>query len=479
MKNTRKIAQNFIVKLGADLYSRAGMLALVIVIARVYGADAFGKYAVAFTLVNLFYVLTEFGLHTILVRDIARDLTYAHEYWKRFVALKIVLAVFTIVALSITAAIMAYSTEIMFMLAWATVWMIANSCIDSIYAYFTAFEKMRYVLINTLVYRSMLYGIGFPALLIAKVSLVTICGIIAGSSVVGAVYAWYLAGRYIGPQGVAFNKSFMAQRLRDSFPIGSTGIFASIYLRLDTIIISKLRGNLETGIYNSAYKIYETIVFIPSLFQSIILPSLSRYINSDLGRFRFASTRAMISMLALSAPITICLFMKSDWIMRQLYGSDYTAAAGALRIFSPAIILLFVSVIPTAMLIAAGKQRFNAYASFCAMIINAGGNLILIPRFGYTGAAGMIVATQMVFCVLVMKYTWQLFETAYALKSIGKVAIAGVCMLGFLSLFGNVMPPLLLIVIALIIFTVMLFALRLFTVREARAVLFMSEDTRL
>ncbi|MFH1380044.1 MAG: flippase [bacterium] len=399
MSNTLRIAHNFGLKLFADVYSRAGMLVFVIVIARTYGADAFGSYVLSFAVANIFYIVTEFGLHTLLIREIAKDYSHAHVYWEKFLTLKIILSGIAIAGVIITGLTLQLNMETAKILILATIWMIANSLIDAQYAYFTAFEKLIYVVYNTIFYRTVLYIIGFSCLIMGA-SLVALCSIIALSSVLGACTGMYIIARCFKSCRVRWDASLIKKMLYDAWPIALSGIFMSAYLRIDTILLSQWKGTVQAGIYNSAFKLYEPLLFIPSIFQSIILPVLTKYVINTGNNMQKTFIKAYTFMFITGLPISILFIIKSDWIIQTIFGKDYSSGSTALMFIAPAITLLFVNAIPSIVLISKGKQILNVYVCLIALICSVAGNLLLIPGMGFIGCALIVSLSQVIIFII-------------------------------------------------------------------------------
>jgi len=81
-------------------------------------------------------------------------------------------------------------------------------------------------------------------------------------------------------------------------------------------------------------------------------------------------------------------------------GRDYLPdSAVALAILICYLPLSYANGLTQYMLIAAGRQRLLTGAFVAALIFNLAANLVLIPRFGYVGAAWVTVASEIVLLV--------------------------------------------------------------------------------
>ncbi len=429
MKNLRLVLNNFIIKLSSDLYSRLGMLVLVVLIARIYGAEQFGRFTLAFALVNMLYFVTDLGLSVLFIRDAARNITLSKKYWEKILFFKLFACIVTTCVIFIIAFLFSYGEETVRMIAIATVWMLANSFIDLINSYFTAMEKLKPVLINTLLYRTVLYLIVAYCFYI-QASIEVVCSLFALSSIIGCMGGFFILILHIGSFKIHFDLEFIKSKLKEALPIAIAGILIGVYLRLDTLILSKIAGEVQVGLYNSAFKLFETLMFVPTIFQSVIMPRFVQYLD-DKQRLVQAAEKAVLFLLILVLPVSAILHFKSSWIISILYGNEFEGGAKSLAIIAPAITLMFLHCIPSTLLISQNRQRWIVISSLWALVINIIGNLILIPLYGYYGASIMVVVTQAVM-VSVMYYSCRETLINWALM-IGTLKL--ITCTGFVGLF--------------------------------------------
>jgi len=69
-----------------------------------------------------------------------------------------------------------------------------------------------------------------------------------------------------------FDFVYWKKFLKMSFPMGASALVTFLYFKMDTILLSLLKGSEEVGIYNMAYKILENITFFPAMIVGLVLP---------------------------------------------------------------------------------------------------------------------------------------------------------------------------------------------------------------
>src|SRR3989338_4695615 len=89
--------------------------------------------------------------------------------------------------------------------------------------------------------------------------------------------------------------------IKGALPYGLLAILGLIYFRIDTLLLSYMRGNFETGIYSAGYKFLEALVFIPSSLAIVLFPTLAKLHDHDLTKIKLLFSQSVKTMVFLSA----------------------------------------------------------------------------------------------------------------------------------------------------------------------------------
>ena len=108
----RRITANFASLLASQAISRLLQLVIFVYLARVLGKDDFGVFSFALAFALVIAIIADFGLSSILVREISRDKKSASKYLSNSLAIKIFLSVIAIMLSFLFLNIMNYSHEI-------------------------------------------------------------------------------------------------------------------------------------------------------------------------------------------------------------------------------------------------------------------------------------------------------------------------------------------------------------------------------
>jgi O-antigen/teichoic acid export membrane protein len=110
------------------------------------------------------------------------------------------------------------------------------------------------------------------------------------------------------------------------------------------------------------------------------------------------------------ALLTIGLFVLAEPLTNLLFGARFGDTPPLLRVLSLAVLPMFLNnVIPYAM-IAQRRQAVYIWINLGALVVNLGGNLLLIPRFGPLASAWLTVLTECVVLCVSLIAVWSVLR---------------------------------------------------------------------
>jgi O-antigen/teichoic acid export membrane protein len=208
--------------------------------------------------------------------------------------------------------------------------------------------------------------------------------------------------------GLAFDKKYWCFVIRQAIPIGVTLIFGYVYFKVDSLMLSLLKGMTDVGIYSAPYKLLEVLQIFPALFLGSSFSLITRYINEKDDRISPAFQKQFDFLTFLVMPIVIGTFILAMPIIKFITGSDgrfieastVTIAGHAmtsvncLRILIFSVAISFFSTLYNFLIVSLGKQKQMLWPTICFAIFNISLNFYLIPRYSYIGAAVATVLTE-------------------------------------------------------------------------------------
>ena len=184
--------------------------------------------------------------------------------------------------------------------------------------------------------------------------------------------------------------------LKEAFPLVIGSAMATVYFRIDAIMLSKMDSLTSVGLYNIGYKFSDLLAIIPIAALGAALPLLVRSWPGDIARFRQAFQVSFTLLVVAAVGFTIGFAGVARPVIGLLYGRQYEVAASAATGLVAGQSLHFFTDLDFYVLMAAKRNRAYALAASLGVLVNVGLNLVLIPRFSYGGAAVATIFTEII-----------------------------------------------------------------------------------
>lgn len=172
----------------------------------------------------------------------------------------------------------------------------------------------------------------------------------------------------------------------------------------EVLILGWFRSSAEVAFYAVAFNIASVaITTVASSFDAVFLPTISAlYGLGDHQRIRMASSASLRFLVFLLIPMCSLLAVLAPGVIRALYGHAYVAAIAItpLLIFSAGFGR--ISGIASSVLYSLHRQKIMLRVMLVVAVVNISLDLILIPRYGITGAALANGAAQIVSTLLAL-----------------------------------------------------------------------------
>ncbi|HYM52029.1 MAG TPA: polysaccharide biosynthesis C-terminal domain-containing protein, partial [Candidatus Dormibacteraeota bacterium] len=182
-----------------------------------------------------------------------------------------------------------------------------------------------------------------------------------------------------GRPGVRFGE--LAGYGARSYPGSVAGFFN---YRADVFLLSALVGDPRAiGLYSVAVSLAELTFFVPDSVATVFFPRVASANRTTADELAPAVSRFTVLMTALTALGLI----PTGFVAVYLIIPDFSASLPAFLIILPGILALSLSKVLSSYVSGVGLPQRVAFVSSSALAINLAANLILIPPFGFYGAA--------------------------------------------------------------------------------------------
>jgi O-antigen/teichoic acid export membrane protein len=181
-------------------------------------------------------------------------------------------------------------------------------------------------------------------------------------------------------------------------------LLATIFWRIDVWILRPLAGAAAVGLYSIGLKYLDGLNIIPSISTMAIFPLMSRFARSESNSLLRSYILSLRLLTMISLPIAMAVTFLARPLVFIVGGVQYLDVPGVFHIFGQNIAYMggadlafqviiwsipigFVNSVTQYVLIAVNQQHYLTRAFILGVVFNVAGNLILIPRLGYVGAA--------------------------------------------------------------------------------------------
>jgi O-antigen/teichoic acid export membrane protein len=443
---------------------------LFIYIARKLGDEDFGKLSFAYSFAGICFITADFGLSTILIRNVSRQKELTREYVGNILALKIVLSFICISVIGIFILFTDYPTDVITLLLIFGGVMFFKALIDFFCTVLNAHERMdleaflkgtNHILL--FVSGIMILAVGYGLFGLANVFLVAF----SFSSIIG----FCIVDVCIEKIRPSFDLKFWKYILKESLPLALTVIFTVIYFKIDVVMLSIIRGSdSEIGWYSAAMRLIELMGIVPALIVSALFPIVSSLYKESIDSLKGVYKTSFRYLIMIALPIAVGTLLLSEHLIYTIYGEEYVKTIPALKILSLSLIFIFVNYILMNILVAVDRQMTNAILAGTCVLVNIVLNMFLIPHYGYLGAGTATVITEIVLFAFglyyVAKYICKMNVVAVVSKPFISVAIMGT----FIVLATAKLNLALVIVLSVLTYFACLLLFRFFT-KEDKVIL--------
>jgi len=440
----------------------------VMFMARYLGAENYGVLSFALAFTGIFGILTDLGVGRLATREIARDKSLTAKYLINLSTIKAIAVAATFALIALTINLMNYPQQTITVVYLAGLAVVINAFSQIFSGIFVAYERMEYHSLGLFFYSiAMLVGVVLATRF--KLGVVDFAVLWCLASAVVLLYSFAVYRRkFAQPQAgnvtvkAGIDWSLSKSLVKAALPLLLASIFTVIAYRIDMVMLSQMKGDAAVGLYSAAYTLINALGFIPVAFTVALYPVLSQLHISAQDSLRFAYQKSFKYLLLVGLPIAVATTLVADRIILGIYSGGFSEAAAALRILIWTAPFNFLNMLLVTMVISINRQDLITRVALLSMVLNVIGNLILIPKYSYTGASIATAVTGALAFALYLYFVSRLVCRVELHRLIVKPAIACGVMAGSLILLQH-LNLFLVVPIAAIIYLAVLFLLRTFT----------------
>lgn len=373
-------------------------LLLSAVVARLLGADGYGAYAYALTLVNLLAILACLGTDRLLVRLIA---TYHDgEQWglirgilrwsnRRALAGSSLIVVIAAIVCYLSSPYSSQVARHTFLVSLLLLPLLALTTLR-----LSALQGMHYVLRGQLpetIFRP-LFMFGLLAFVYFAFRRYLSAPAAAGLNVVATGFAFLIGAKLLRaalpPDIKTSSPQYQEAEWTDhALPLLLIHLLWVVSTNIETIILGAIKGTGAVGFYTIANRGADLVSFALVTLNAPLSPVFARlWVRGDMEELqRVARLAARVSLL-LALPVALTLVIQGSWFM-ALFGLPFAQAKTVLMILSAGHIVNVMAGAVGLLLIMSGHEREAAAGLVISIVIQGLLCALLIQPWGVVGAA--------------------------------------------------------------------------------------------
>jgi O-antigen/teichoic acid export membrane protein len=360
-------------------------------VARALGDAGFGQWSTILVVVQLIAYFTSFGVEGVVIREATSDPAREGEWLGALLVLRALLAVPAILVGLVGVLLIQESTAMLV----AGVVLLAQTPFN-IGASLRVTHQLRvrnWVPMAILSLNSVLWAAAVIVIYSLGGGLVPLAVAMTATGALTAVLQAIAAVKIARPNLHPSREATM-RLARVGLPVGLSGLLVLAYARIDQLLVFAIAGSTAAGLYGAEYRIVEQAHLVPVSVMTTLLPILAAAWKGNRERvlriswlaaeyLTVASLGGLAVSLVVARPVTVLL-----------YGEDFASAAPALPVLAGAFVFICFGYLTSNLLLIAGMQRRLVTIGLIGLGVNLAGNALLIPAWGFMGAAWVTLATE-------------------------------------------------------------------------------------
>ena len=369
------------------------LLVLLTIAARFLSADDYGRFRFALALTTIIETIMDLGLSQITVRSVARDRTSADRLFPQVLGVKLVWVAVGLALLVVLAPLLRTDPVIIRLCYALGISSAVRSYLLTARGLLQGLQRFDLEALAVVSDRVLLLVAGGAALW-AGYGLVGLAVAFVGSRLLMLGAVQILLRRVVARVLPAFDRDAWRDIQAAALPLGFFMIALNTYTYVDTVILGLMRTDAEVGWYAAAYSLYEGLTYAPSILAAVLTPRLSALFTRDRAAHRSLLSRALVISVALAIVLGGVAAFAAAPIVALLFGGRYAPAVRPLQILAAGSVFVFATWILHAAAISTNLDRRLLLTTAIGLAANVAFNIVLIPRYGISGAAWATVVAE-------------------------------------------------------------------------------------
>lgn len=376
-----------------------------IIITRYLGPENYGKYEYVNSIIAILAVVCGVGLDNIIVFEMSKKENNVGEILGSAIFLKVVVSIIIYIILFFLASYVEKDSLLCTMLRIHGIYLIFQVITLFNQWFLMEMKSKIYSIFNMI---ALTISGGYKLLLLwgkKDVWYFSFSQVIESATILLAIL-FFIHKK----SAINFTVSFerIKELLKKCGPFIVADLAIIIYSQIDKVMISKMLGEYEVGIYSVASYIATFWQFVPLALINSASPLIINEFHKNDDKYESKIEKIIVIVSVLCLVVVAGMGIFGEMFVLILYGKAYEDAKRYIFILAISVWISMLGCIGSTWIICNELNKYSAYRTVLGMITNIILNYILIKRIGIMGAA---VATLLSQFMVVIVYTFVFKKT--------------------------------------------------------------------
>jgi O-antigen/teichoic acid export membrane protein len=359
---------------------------IAVLVSRLLGVEELGIYTFITAFASVLYLISDFGLTTLVVRKIAENKSEAPRFLNSTNSIKTFGGVLSVIIFLLLIYFLDYKHFNISL--WAGVIVILPRLYQTTYeASMRVFGFQKYpTIIRSL--NSFLQIVFAYIVLINGYGLAGIFIMILYMEIMTYTIFLFVNNRILTKRGIALNKKSKKESLlktvKESSVLFANNVLSFTIPRIHIILLEYIKSSVSVGIFSAGVRFTNGVGLVSGALYNSVYPFIANL--KEQKKTSYALTRELVKYsMIFGAVISLLIYFLSDILIDLTFKIE--EAKPVLRIVSFSVIPLLVYTVVQTYMLSVYKEKFLLKIYSLVWIFNAVLAIFLILEYGYIGAA--------------------------------------------------------------------------------------------
>lgn len=390
-----KVLKNVYWAILSKVVNMAGALLVGIFVARYLGPAQYGLMNYVISFVSLFLILANFGFENIEIREESRHPEETAKIIGTTFLLRLLFSLIAYVIIITVAFIYEAEGYTIFLISLYGL-VVFSTPFDVIRNYYSSIVKNEYIC-KVSIARTIWSSTFRVVLLFCKASLIWfVVSLLIDALFLVQGYLYVYKKNGLSIKKWSYDMDTAIYMIQQSFPLLISGAAATIFLKIDQVMIGNMINKESVGYFSVATRFVEVLIFIPGILINTISPILTRTKKNSVEDY-YAKAQIFINCVVWGSMFTSVIFCFICYpIIKYTFGEQYILAVRPMQILAFKLVAVSLNIISGQILIIDGKQKLFVIRSLSGCFVCILLNYLIIPLWGINGVAFIVIFTQLI-----------------------------------------------------------------------------------